>query len=162
MTRERFNRRTQQKKDAVLPPPEVFERYEKILPGSSGELISLVKTEQEHRHKLQRGYLMSYRLGQLTGFVFNLYFITIIAKLYKYMPSGSLVPHVLLGAYLLIFIASLLDTRSDRKAVSLKIIKSLGKAGDKNWYNNRKRQPFKRDKSRRDGRSQNYSQRSRR
>lgn len=159
MTRETFNRGTQ-KRDAVLPPPEVFERYEKVLPGSSAGLIDLVKKEQDHRHKLQKGYLISYRLGQLGSFIFNIYFITVIVKLYKYMPSGSWTPHILLGTYVFIFVASLLDTRSDRKAVSLKAIKNFHQMNDrKEQYDNRNKQFSRRNFSGRSGNQQNYKPR---
>jgi uncharacterized membrane protein len=164
--RERFNQNTQ-KRDAVLPPPEVLERYEKTLPGSADALIKLVKDEQDHRHQLQNKYLKSYRLGQILSFIFNIFFIAIIAKMYKYMPADSIVPHILLGAYLFIFLVSLIESRSDRKAIMLKAsMKSPRREDDRpmhqrrrNFNNNRPRE--RRDDRRDDRRDERREERNR-
>lgn len=74
---------TQEKKDSLLPPPELLERYEGISKGLSKNLIELVKKEQLHRQKLQNKYLMHFRLGQLFGSIFLIYVIYMIFNLAK-------------------------------------------------------------------------------
>jgi uncharacterized membrane protein len=65
--------------DSLLPPPELLERYNEL--GLGTNLVELVKAEQEHRHKLQRKYAMSYRIGQLGSLAIILYYLTGIFRL---------------------------------------------------------------------------------
>lgn len=36
-----------------LPPPEILERYEKILPGAAERIISMAEKQSEHRKQLE-------------------------------------------------------------------------------------------------------------
>lgn len=74
---------SQEKNEAILPPVELLEKYEKISKGLSKELVSLLKKEQEHRHKMQKMYLRNFRLGQLFGAAFLLFMILVIFELAK-------------------------------------------------------------------------------
>jgi uncharacterized membrane protein len=53
--------------EALLPPPELLERYKELGMGTS--LIEVIKAEQKHRHGLQNKYAVSYRIGQILGAV---------------------------------------------------------------------------------------------
>lgn len=69
----------QEQKDSLLPPPEILVKYQEL--GINEDLLELVKMEQEHRHILQKKYQLSYRMGQLFGFILSLVFILGIFKL---------------------------------------------------------------------------------
>jgi uncharacterized membrane protein len=70
-----------ERRDSLLPPVEVLERYEELQGGR--DLINLVKIEQEHRHRLQNKYSNSHRLGQVLSFIVTVYFIYEIFALIK-------------------------------------------------------------------------------
>ena len=74
---------SQEKKETLLPPPELLERYESISKGLSKDLVELVKKEQEHRHKLQDKYLMHFRCGQFFG---ALFLIAVIYLVFDFEP----------------------------------------------------------------------------
>ena len=40
-----------------LPPPEDFERYEAVLPGSTNRILTMAEKEQDHRHVMNRDAL---------------------------------------------------------------------------------------------------------
>ena len=54
-----------------LPPPTLFEHYEKALPGSASRLLQLTEREQEHRHSWENKSLSAQeneiRRGQWIG-----------------------------------------------------------------------------------------------
>lgn len=58
---------------SLLPSPELLSKYKEL--GLGDNLIKLVREEQKHRHSLQKKYLLTYRLGQLFGFILMLFFI---------------------------------------------------------------------------------------
>jgi uncharacterized membrane protein len=37
-----------------LPPPELLEHYEKVLPGGAERIFRMAENEQEHRHALEK------------------------------------------------------------------------------------------------------------
>lgn len=70
---------------ADLPPPEVLEAYEKIMPGTTKKLLQMAEAEQKHRHIWEDAYLVrqtkSYRIGQLFGFIAALVIIILASIL---------------------------------------------------------------------------------
>lgn len=60
----------EERKDSLLPPPELLERYESVYKGITKDLVKLVEKEQGHRHALQKKYLNHFRCGQFFGGVF--------------------------------------------------------------------------------------------
>jgi uncharacterized membrane protein len=56
----------------ILPSPSMLESYEEIVPGMSAQLLTMVKEEQEQRHKLEvkraKMLALSNRIGQLLSF----------------------------------------------------------------------------------------------
>ena len=75
-----MNNLQQEKKETLLPPPELLERYEGISKGLSKDLVELVKKEQEHRHKLQDKYLAHFRYGKI--FLVNANIFSFLISLY--------------------------------------------------------------------------------
>jgi uncharacterized membrane protein len=59
-----------------LPPPQVIEGYEKILPGAADRIITMAELEQRHQHQAEvrnqkyRGFLAF--VGQLFGLAIGL------------------------------------------------------------------------------------------
>jgi uncharacterized membrane protein len=57
----------------ILPSPSMLESYEEIVPGMSAQLLTMVKEEQEQRHKLEvkkiKMAAVSNKIGQLLSFV---------------------------------------------------------------------------------------------
>jgi uncharacterized membrane protein len=46
-----------------LPPPQLFQAYEKAFPGSAKIILEMAQAEQKHRHSLDRAEVMTERLG---------------------------------------------------------------------------------------------------
>ncbi len=75
------NLSNENRKDSILPPPEILVKYEEL--GIGDDLISLVKKEQEHRHLLQKKYARVYFYGQLFNFILSTLFIYEVFKLVR-------------------------------------------------------------------------------
>ncbi|MCE2993748.1 MAG: DUF2335 domain-containing protein [Alphaproteobacteria bacterium] len=88
--KKRFNRPTQPQQQegmqtnmnnsfGILPAPGILESYEEISPGSVKTIISIVKSEQDHRHRWENSYLRSmvnnYRFGQILIFILSIMII---------------------------------------------------------------------------------------
>ncbi|MDR1494552.1 MAG: hypothetical protein LBI29_00760 [Rickettsiales bacterium] len=69
------------REDSFLPSPEILAKYKNS--GMIRELMDFVEKEQEHRQKLQAGYLLSYRRGQSFGFFLSVFFLWGIFNLVK-------------------------------------------------------------------------------
>ena len=102
----------QEKKETLLPPPELLERYESISKGLSKDLVELVKKEQEHRHKLQDKYLMHFRCGQFFG---ALFLIVVIYLIFDLAKCGCLkTAYAMLGTFAFIIILILMQYKKDK------------------------------------------------
>lgn len=104
--------RTENRRDALLPPPELLRRYEEISKGLSKDLVKIVKEEQDHRHRLQKKYLMHYRLGQLIGTGCIVY--TLI-KIFELIKEGKENPaYVMAGIFAVLILLALKQYRYDK------------------------------------------------
>lgn len=56
-----------------LPPPEVIEKYDTIVPGSAERIITMAEKEQEHRHKSESGILKAEILLNTFGLLFGFF-----------------------------------------------------------------------------------------
>lgn len=111
-----INNSSQERKDSLLPPPEILTKYEEL--GIGEDLIDLVQKEQEHRHNLQKKYLKAYRTGQLFSYILSLLFlygIFILVKL-DYVREA----YVIMGLFVVLIIAITLIIRLDKKPSSRK------------------------------------------
>lgn len=106
------NNMNQEKKETLLPPPELLERYESISKGLSKDLVELVKKEQEHRHKLQDKYLMHFRCGQFFG---ALFLVVVIYLIFDLAKCGCLeIAYTMLGVFAFIIILILMQYKKDK------------------------------------------------
>lgn len=55
-----------------LPPPELLEHYEKVLPGGAERIFKMAEKEQVHRHSLESTLPELARWGQRFGFILGL------------------------------------------------------------------------------------------
>ncbi len=55
-----------------LPPPDLMDRYERILPGASERIFKMAEKEQEHQHALEKTLPEIAKRGQLFGFMLGL------------------------------------------------------------------------------------------
>lgn len=59
-----------------LPPPEVLERYNEILPGAAERIISLAESQHHHRQELEKCVITSnvkaQKLGTVLGFIVSM------------------------------------------------------------------------------------------
>lgn len=118
-----MNNITQEKKEILLPPPELLERYESISKGLSKDLVEIIKKEQMHRHELQDKYLMHFRFGQFFGAVFLIFVIYMIFDLAK---SGNLtLAYSLTGVFGVLIFLILLQYKKDKLSA---IIRNSNKA----------------------------------
>ena len=133
----------QEKKEILLPPPELLERYESISKGLSKDLIELVKKEQLHRHKLQDRYLMHFRLGQIFGSLFLIYIIYMIFDLAK---TGNLTIAYLMSAMFgLLIVLILLQYKKDKLSA---VIRNSSKTNNgQNRRNNNYRRNYTQKRS---------------
>lgn len=102
----------QEKRETLLPPPELLEKYENISKGLSKDLVELVKKEQLHRHKLQDKYLMHFRLGQIFGSLFLVYTIYMIFDLAK--TGHFTVAYLMSAMFGLLIVLILLQYKKDK------------------------------------------------
>ncbi|HSQ97406.1 MAG TPA: DUF2335 domain-containing protein [Rickettsiales bacterium] len=120
----------QEKKETLLPPPELLERYENISKGLCKDLVELIKKEQTHRHKLQDKYLMNFRIGQIFGAAFLIYIITMIFELAK---NGFLTTsYIMAGLFGVLILLVLSQYKRDRS-------NGFVKNNNKNFNRNHKR-----------------------
>lgn len=112
------NSNSQEQKDSLLPPPEILVKYQEL--GINEDLINLVKIEQEHRHKLQNGYQLSYRIGQLFGFIIALFFLH---GIFKMANNGKILQtYIIFGLFALLITILTIISKSGRKQTIKKTI----------------------------------------
>lgn len=80
-----------------LPPPELMERYEQVLPGTAERLLRMVEAEGEHRRELEakhlQGQLAETSKGQWMAFLIGLFTIAVgavTAAIYDKELAGAL------------------------------------------------------------------------
>lgn len=104
----------QEQRDSLLPPPEILTKYKES--GMSEDLIELVRTEQEHRHILQNKYQLSYRMGQIFGFVLS---FTVIYNVFNLMNNGyTKESYFLLAIFSLLLVIITFLVRNNRKTTT--------------------------------------------
>ena len=64
-----------------LPPPEMLDEYEKVLPGAAERIFKMAETEQGHRVSWERKALKAVTRGQWFGFTIAIVAILISAGL---------------------------------------------------------------------------------
>ena len=128
------NNMSQEKKETLLPPPELLERYESISKGLSKDLVELVKKEQEHRHKLQDKYLMHFRCGQFFG---ALFLIAVIYLVFDLAKCGHVeIAYTMLGVFAFIIILILMQYKKDKLSA---VIRNSAKKSQNMKRNNYRR-----------------------
>ena len=128
----------QEKKETLLPPPELLERYEGISKGLSKDLVELVKNEQIHRHKLQDKYLMHFRLGQIFG---SLFLICVIYMIFDLAKNGNpTVAYFMTAIFGLLIVLILLQYKKDKLSA---IIRNSNRANT--MVQNRRSSTYKRN-----------------
>lgn len=67
-----------------LPPPEILEYYDKIIPGGADRIFSLVEKQAAHRQGLERSVLKSDSINSIMGTIcgFLIGVISILAGTY--------------------------------------------------------------------------------
>lgn len=125
---------SQEKKETLLPPPELLERYESISKGLSKDLVELVKKEQEHRHKLQDKYLMHFRCGQFFGALFLIAVIYLVFDLAK--CGHAEIAYTMLGIFAVIIILILMQYKKDKLSA---VIRNSAKKSQNMKRNNYRR-----------------------
>lgn len=53
-----------------LPPPEMFEKYERVLPGLADRITKMAESQSEHRQKLETSVINFDKIKSLLGLVF--------------------------------------------------------------------------------------------
>lgn len=53
-----------------IPPPNIIEGYEKVLPGSADRIISMAERQSEHRQKMEQKMINAESRDSLLGVVF--------------------------------------------------------------------------------------------
>ena len=62
-----------------IPPPELIERYEKILPGAAKTIFSEWESQTMHRQKIERSVIATDNLKSILGLVFG--FIVVLVAI---------------------------------------------------------------------------------
>lgn len=55
-----------------LPPPEILENYERVVPGSAERILVMAENQSAHRQKLESRYLSAETRNSLLGIIFAL------------------------------------------------------------------------------------------
>ena len=107
------NLNNENRKDSILPPPEILVKYEEL--GIGEDLIDLIKKEQEHRHSLQKKYARAYFCGQMFGFILSMTFIYEIFKLVQmeYMKEA----YILFALFAILIIVITIILRSEKRSI---------------------------------------------
>ncbi len=67
-----------------IPPPEAFEKYEKVLPGAADRIMKMTERQQEHRMSLEKEAVGSQvkqsKRGQIFGFI--IFFVCIAVAIF--------------------------------------------------------------------------------
>lgn len=75
-----------------FPPPDILEKYNKVLPGAAERIFSLTECEQQHRHSIQNkainGALKKDLRGQWMGFSITV-LVLFIACYFAYIGSNA-------------------------------------------------------------------------
>lgn len=116
--------------EAFLPPIELLRKYEEVEMG--GDLIKLIKTEQEHRLNLQRKYCFQYKIGQFFAFVISMYFFYNIFKLI--LNDKTIHAYILSAIFLLFVVAIYVFSRKENT------VQHQSKINYKKQLNNNRRQ----------------------
>ena len=104
------NLQNQDKVDAFLPPVELIQKYEEL--GIGKDLMSVVRDEQEHRHRIQKKYIFCYILGQIASLVLSVF---VFLGIYKLTLNGfKTEAYTFLTVYVLLFIFAFIKARKDR------------------------------------------------
>lgn len=105
------NLNNENRKDSILPPPEILVKYEEL--GIGEDLIDLIKKEQQHRHLLQRKYARSYFFGQMFSFILSMALIYELFKLVRmeYMKEA----YILFALFAVLVIIVTIVLRSEKR-----------------------------------------------
>ena len=76
-----------------IPPPEWMESYEQFMPGTGAQIMAMAKSEQDHRHKMERRALWLNYGDSLLGKVLVGCAIATIA--YLVMNGHNIIPAIL-------------------------------------------------------------------
>lgn len=100
-----------------LPPPEMLEKYERLLPGAAERLFQMAEKEQAHQHKtiaeVTKSVGQSQKRGQVLGFILAM--SALISSVVLYIYSGSLaISGLLLGAGVMAVAIALISGRSEK------------------------------------------------
>lgn len=124
----------------LLPPPELLTRYKEL--GLGENLVEIVKKEQEHRHNLQKKYLLSYRIGQLFGFILILFFLKLVFGL---MEKGfKTEAYIFTGVFILATFIIVIILRVNNKIGLKNRLADKRRNNRNNNYNNNQSRQFQR------------------
>mgnify|MGYP001591579865 CR=1 FL=1 len=104
-----------------LPPPNVLEQYDRIVPGAADRIIKMAEQQSQHRRELERKVIDSdvqnSKLGLIFGFIIGLVLISGgIFLIWKgYNLSGVLLGVVYVGSVVGIFVYGSWERRKERE-----------------------------------------------
>lgn len=55
-----------------LPPPEILENYDQVLPGAAERILTMAENQSAHRQQLEARYLTAEARNSLLGIIFGL------------------------------------------------------------------------------------------
>ena len=107
------NLNNENRKDSILPPPEILVKYEEL--GIGEDLIDLIKKEQQHRHLLQKKYARAYFCGQMFSFILSMTFIYELFKLVRmeYIKEA----YILFALFAILIIVITIILRSEKRSI---------------------------------------------
>lgn len=79
-----------------LPPPEILEKYDRVLPGAAERIFVMAEQQAQHRRQLEavviRSDTINAKLGLWLGFLIGLAGIGsgVLIAVYSSIPAGSL------------------------------------------------------------------------
>lgn len=104
-----------------IPPPEILEKYEQILPGSAGRLITMAENQSRHRQHLEKtvveGEVKRAWWGLWTGYTLGLAGIggSVALGLYGQQVAASVLCGTTLVSLVSVFVIGAVGRRKERQ-----------------------------------------------
>ncbi len=92
-----------------MPPPEILAGYDALIPGAAREILDMTKTEQRHRHAMERLTVLYPYLGLAAGFVALL--LCVGGAVFLALEGEARIAALLLGAPLIVAIGWFVNGR---------------------------------------------------
>jgi len=104
-----------------LPPPELMERYNQIIPGAAQRILNIFESQVQHRQALEQAVIKSdirdSRLGLYLGFFVSVFAVIggVICVLSGYTATGGIIAAIPVPVLASVFVYGSTNRRRERE-----------------------------------------------